>query len=479
MRSESITPRRTSSMSRRLYSATRRVTMMCLSAAAIALTAAALANGTTQAKPPVVLISIDGLKPDYILEADKHSLKVPNLRRLVAEGVYADGVRGVMPTVTYPAHTTMVTGVSAAKHGILANTPFDPLARNMGGWYWYAEDIRVPTLWDVAAKAGVPTGSVDWPVTVGANITYNIAQYWRASTPDDQKAIRAVSTPGLFSEVVQAVGEYPEGNDYTVAADRRRAAVNAYVLEKKRPRFHLCYLSGLDTEEHRSGPYSPQTFATLEEIDECVGQVRAAAEKAGSGKAVICVVSDHGFSKTDREIHLNAAFVESGLIKLNELGRTSSWRAFAWYPSGTAAIMLQDPSDNTTREEARGVLARLAADQPDAALRVFEPPDIEPLGGFPEAAFIVSVQPPFRFGNNLRGPPVVSPARLGGTHGYTPDLKEMDASFFMAGPGVPSHQNLGRIDMRDIAPTLAKLLGLELPSAEGHDVLGAAVSRAR
>src|SRR4029078_3450929 len=82
-------------------------------------------------RPPVVLISIDGLKPDYVLEADKHGLKIPNLRRLLAEGAYADGVTGVLPTVTYPSHATMVTGVAPATHGIIANSPFDPFSKNL------------------------------------------------------------------------------------------------------------------------------------------------------------------------------------------------------------------------------------------------------------------------------------------------------------------------------------------------------------
>src|SRR4026208_238528 len=97
---------------------------------------------------PVVLISIDGLKPDYVLDADKHGLKIPNLRRLAAEGAHASGVTGVLPTVTYPSHSTMVTGVAPSKHGIIANSPFDPFSKNLNGWYWYAEDLKVPTLWD-------------------------------------------------------------------------------------------------------------------------------------------------------------------------------------------------------------------------------------------------------------------------------------------------------------------------------------------
>src|SRR5450432_1560036 len=68
---------------------------------------------------PVVLISIDGLRPDYVLEADRNRLRIPNLRRLLRDGAHATRVAGVLPTVTYPSHTTLVTGVSPARHGIL------------------------------------------------------------------------------------------------------------------------------------------------------------------------------------------------------------------------------------------------------------------------------------------------------------------------------------------------------------------------
>jgi predicted AlkP superfamily pyrophosphatase or phosphodiesterase len=87
-------------------------------------------------KPFVLLISIDGLRPDNVFRADELGLKIPNLRRFLVDGTYATGVRGVLPTVTYPSHTTLLTGVIPAVHGIIANTTFDPLNKNYGGWYW-------------------------------------------------------------------------------------------------------------------------------------------------------------------------------------------------------------------------------------------------------------------------------------------------------------------------------------------------------
>lgn len=419
---------------------------------------------------PVVLISIDGLKPDYVLEADKHGLKIPNLRRLVAEGAHASGVTGVLPTITYPSHTTMVTGVAPARHGIIANSPFDPFSKNLNGWYWYAEDIRVPTLWDVCAKAGLTTGSVDWPVTVGANITFNIAQYWRADNAEDRKVIRALSTPGLLGEAEGTLGPYTDGNDYSLSGDARRAAFNVYVLERKKPRFHLSYFGSLDDEEHRSGPYSAQTFAVLEQLDSVIGQLRRAAEKIGGGRAIICIVSDHGFKLTDKEVNLNSALREAGLIELNEQGKVKTWRAFAWYGGGSAGIMLRDEADNEARKMAGDVLNRLASDPSSGVAKVVDRAAARPMGGFPDAAFVVALLPGFRLGSKLQGP-LTTAVRPGGTHGYAPDVAEMNSSFFIAGPGIGAGRKLGQIDMRDIAPTLAALLGVPLTSSEGRKLI--------
>jgi predicted AlkP superfamily pyrophosphatase or phosphodiesterase len=122
-----------------------------------------------QKTPLLLVISVDGLRPDYVTSADAHGSSIPNLRRFLTEGSYAEGVQGVVPTATYPSHTTLVTGVWPAKHGIFAKTTFDPLQKDHQGWYWYAEDIRVPTLWDAAKEAGRTTASIQWPVTAGAH----------------------------------------------------------------------------------------------------------------------------------------------------------------------------------------------------------------------------------------------------------------------------------------------------------------------
>jgi predicted AlkP superfamily pyrophosphatase or phosphodiesterase len=420
--------------------------------------------------PLLVMISIDGLRPDYITAADAHGAKVPNLRRFMKEGTYADGVQGVVPTVTYPSHTTLITGVWPAKHGILANATFDPLRKNAEGWYWYSEDIQVPTLWDAAAKAGRTTASVQWPVSVGAHVNWVIPEFWRASTPEDAKLLRAVSTPGLLVEAQQELGPYCGGIETTVDADKTRGRYARWILEKKHASLLTLHLIALDHIEHETSPFSAEAIATLEELDGVIGEVRATAEKLAPGRAYVAVVSDHGFVKTENQLDLFPAFREGKLFTVDDKGKITDWKAIPWVTGGSAAIVVKDPNDAATLSQVRKLLAKVASDPANGVDRVLEADDLHQRGGYPPASFFVSLKPGWKTGSSLTDP-LLSKVKLGGTHGELPDVPELRASFFLVGPGVAAGKSLGLIDMRDIAPTVAHAAGLALPSADGKNLL--------
>jgi predicted AlkP superfamily pyrophosphatase or phosphodiesterase len=436
----------------------------------LALTAAIALRAQEQAVPVLVVISVDGLRPDYVTAADAHGAKAPNLRRFMKEGAYAEGVTGVVPTVTYASHTTLVTGVWPATHGIWANTTFDPLQKNHQGWYWYAEDIRVPTLWDAARQAGRATASVHWPVTVGARITWDIPEFWRADTTDDAKLLRAVSTPGLLEEARVELGEFRGGIDTSVEGDEVRGKYAIWILEKKRPGLLTLHLTALDHIQHETGPFSAESIAVLERLDAIIGSVRRAAERLAPERVYFAVVSDHGFVKYDQQLNLFPVFREAKLITADDKNNPTDWRAMPWVAGGSYAIVLKNPQDQTTLGEVREVLKQLAADPANGIDRVLEAEELHKRGGNPQASFFVSLKPGWRTGSTLTGP-LLSKVKPGGTHGELPDLPDLRAAFFVVGPQIPAGRNLGVIDMRDVAPTLAKVAGLSLPSAEGKALL--------
>jgi predicted AlkP superfamily pyrophosphatase or phosphodiesterase len=447
----------------------RHVLVLLLFAIAGLLAPASQAQEKTPA-PLLLVISVDGLRPDYITAADAHGSRIPNLRRFLREGTYAEGVQGVVPTVTYPSHTTIVTGVWPAKHGIFANGTFDPLQKNQQGWYWYAEDIHVPTLWDAAAQAGRTTASIQWPVTVGAHITWNIPEFWRASTADDAKLLRAVSTPGLLAESQAELGEYRGGIDTSAEGDEIRGRFAQWILEKKRPALLTLHLTALDHIEHETGPFSAEAIAVLERLDTVIGNLRVIAERLAPGRAFIAVVSDHGFAKIDAQLNLFPAFREAKLFTTDEKGKVADWKAMPWVTGGSAAIILKDSKDSATLTQVRELLAKLARAPANGIDRVLEANELHERGGYPTASFFISLKPGWRTGSTLEGP-VLSKVKPGGTHGELPDLPDLRASFFLVGPGVPAGRSLGLIDMRDVAPTLAHLVGLSLPSADGKNLL--------
>jgi predicted AlkP superfamily pyrophosphatase or phosphodiesterase len=449
----------------------RACAVFCILGLAVVCLFAVNTPAQQQAPPLLVMISVDGMRPDYITEADAHGAKVPNLRRFLKEGTYADGVVGVVPTVTYPSHTTLVTGVWPTKHGILANTTFDPLRQNEEGWYWYTEDIRVPTLWDVAAAAGRTTASIQWPVTVGAHITWNIPEYWRANTPDDAKLLRALSTRGLLQEAGAEIGEFRDGTDTSAKADEILERYAEWILEKKRPSLLTLHLSSLDHIEHQTGPFSPEDIAVLDSIDATIGKIRATAEKLAPGRTYIAIVSDHGFVRTDAQLNLFPLFREAKLFTVNDKGKITDWKAIPWPTGGSAAIVLKDPGDSATLSQVRELLAKVASDPANGVDRILEAEELHKRGGYPTASFFVGLKPGWRTGAALDGPVLSKLPKVGGTHGAMPDLPDLHASFFLIGPGVPAGKSLGTIDMRDVAPTLAHEVGLSLPSADGKILL--------
>ena len=430
------------------------------------IAAVLLGAGAAEAAP-VLMISIDGLRPADVLDARDRGLALPTLSGLVEQGAYATSVVNALPTVTYPNHTTLITGVWPLVHGVSNNVVFDPLQKNQEGWYWYASDIKVPTLWDAVHNQGGVVASFGWPVSVGTrSIDENVPEYWRARTPEDAKLIRALATPGLPDALEAATGA-PLGAaaDVTPEADEAKAAFAAAIYHLKAPEFFTLHLSSLDHVQHVAGPDTPEARQALERIDADVKRVVDAA-RAAEPEVVVAIVSDHGFAPLEHEVNLYRPFVDAGLITLNAAGtKPASWEAEPW-GGASAAIVLAHPDDPALKAKVRALLDKLAADPTLGINRVIDRSAIDGFGGGSEASFYVDFKIGYEMGADLAAPPV-RPSVQRGMHGYFPDHPEMNATFVLQGPSVSAKGPLGQIDMRDIAPTLAKILGVALPSAQG------------
>jgi predicted AlkP superfamily pyrophosphatase or phosphodiesterase len=421
---------------------------------------------------PVLLISVDGMRPDYVTRADEHQLRIPTLRSILATGSHATGVNGVLPTITYPSHTTLVTGVSPAEHGILGNARFDPQREFAGAWYWYADAIKVPTLWSAAKDAGLHTGSVSWPVTVdSSSIDYNLPEYWRGnlgstSNSDDRYLMNAVSRPdGELARMAATLGQpYTNGTDTSLAGDETRTRFSIEIMKEHKPELMTIHLSSLDEEEHLHGPFSEEANKDLEGLDGMIGRL-AQQELANYPNAIIAVVSDHGFARVDHAVNLFIPFVKAGLIKVDD-NKIVSWKAQPWATGCVMPIELHDHDDTATKAKVKSVLDAFAANPANGVASVLDHDKLVALGGFPDVPYLVSFKIGYCSGTNLDGT-VVVPSPLKGAHGYNvSEVPEMRSAFFITGKGIAVGKNLGIVDMRQIAPTLAGLLGVSLPTAK-------------
>jgi predicted AlkP superfamily pyrophosphatase or phosphodiesterase len=259
-----------------------------------------------------------------------------------------------------------------------------------------------------------------------------------------------------------------EGNDTTLAGDETRTVYSLDILAQHKPVFMTIHLSSLDEEEHLHGPFSPEADADLEGIDAMIARL-VAQELANYPNAVIAIVSDHGFAAVDHLTNLYVPFLEAGLIDASKSASgapvVKAWKAQPWLAGGMAAIVLHDPADTATRDKVAALLTKLAADPTSGIEAVLDHDAVAALGGFPDAAFVVTLKPGYATGPALSGP-LVTPMPGRGTHGYNPaTTPQMHASFFITGQGISTAKDLGIIDMRQIAPTLAQILGIPLPTA--------------
>ncbi|MGQ5702317.1 alkaline phosphatase family protein [Sandaracinobacteroides sp. A072] len=401
---------------------------------AFASTSPAHAARAEQARSvrPVLLISIDGLSPESLFEADRLGLHIPVLRQLMREGATAQRMRNINPTVTNPNHTTMVTGVSPRAHGIFNNRPFVPAARLPQGYREYSA-IKVPTLWSLAKSAGLGTASLYWPVTRNADdIDINILD--GSSKDDDQITRDAISA-----------------------------------MERAKPELMTVHYVSHDGAQHEFGPRSREGLAALERIDAAVGHLIAAQRRIYEDPLVV-ITSDHGFFEVDYRVHLNSAFVEAGLITLDKSGpqtEVKDWRAFAWYVGGMSMVVLKDPADKALRREVEDFLGKLAR-RPEAGIaRIYSTEELKGRGLSDQAHYVIALKEGHHMGNNMEGDLRI-PFK-GGAHGAFTEAgvrPDMHGVFIIAGKGVPAGRDLGIMDIRQVAPTVAGYLGLALPQAE-------------
>lgn len=432
-------------------------------------------------KPSVLLISIDALKPEFLFESEKIGVNLHNIKSLFVEnGTYASkGVKSVFPTFTYTCHHSMITGTYPATHGIHTNKVFDPTGKHMDAWHWYvSEDVK--NLWECAKENGYISSSIGFPASVGANSDYHIPEIWRDGSELDSKLIDAVSHPqGIVKEMEKEIGRFAGGTDLTIKGDTIRQKAAIWVLENKikkhieeKPFFMSCYYASYDETAHINGVYSKEAIGDLEKIDELVGELVRKAHEITNDNIVVCLVSDHGLLDNKYDIKPNTIFVEKGLIELDENSKIINWDVWCQRSGGTGQIKLRDKENKAVKDKVESILKDLINDENSGVSEVITGKEAkEARRGFPEADYVIISKPGYEVREDAVGKYLDSDTSQKAQHGYCENLKDMRASFYIEGVNIEKNKDIKELNLVDVAPTLSNIMGFEIPTAEGKNIL--------
>jgi len=406
----------------------------------------------------VVVISVDGMGANLLAQAVSMR-HVPNLQRLRQHGSFAEGVVGVYPSVTYPSHTTIVTGRLPAEHGIYTNLSSREPGKNLGDWFWFSSAIRVPTLWDEARRNHLSTGSVLWPVTAGAAIDRDIPEIWDPRSPipvADPLYLGKYATPGILFEAFLQLGAPQPGTDDDVT----RAQLATFMLKKYKPNLLLVHLASLDEAEHQHGPQSADAAATLESEDKLIGKLLDAIKESGTGDSTdVFVVSDHGFLPIENEIAPNVLLVKAGLLTVDDRGSITGGKVATLSNGGSFFIYWPEGQD--LRPEVEAALKPLQGR--GALWATLDRSALRELGAEPAAQMALEAAGSWSFTDRATGELLGKMSTPAGTHGYLPYRSGLEASFIAWGPEIKTGVNLHRIFMTAIGPTILKALGIDDP----------------
>lgn len=412
-----------------------------------------LSGQATSPRNKVILISLDGF-PAYSLKDPK--LPIPTLRKLIAGGTSAT-MLAVNPTVTWPNHTSMITGVRADEHGLLANGTI----KRTGTWPPVKVDPMVPkdqmvkvgTLYDAAHKAGRTTAQVDWvAIEKASTITWAFREWPSADGPLEQEMLAkgAITKDDLDS--------FTRAN--IVFRDQIWTKAGEYLIRNHQPDLLLFHLLTGDSEQHTYGPETLAARTALAFLDSCVEKLVAAVKDAGlADRTTFFIVSDHGFKAFKKQIKPNAALQAAGLDK----------QVYVLPEGGTAFVYVEPPGDAAklvpqVRKALEGVegLASISGVEDYAALGLPHP-DKDPQFGH----LLLAAKDGYSFSGATGGPVTAEVPQQGGSHGYLASESDMNPIFIASGYGVKAGVQLGTVSNLDLAPTIAKLLGVSVPGAKG------------
>ena len=421
------------------------------------------------------------LSMDAMVSEDIAYLKTkPNFSRLFEKCAQVEKMCTIYPSITYPAHVSMMTGCRPGKHGIFNNTHFMS-EKNYPDWYLYHSDIKVENVFAAAKRAGKTTAAVYWPITGNdPNIDYEINEFFFYNNEPVEETFASF---GANEETLAVIRENMHRLPTVRTREDRMYLRNTFddfimgcmcgLIRKYQPDLLMVHNCWMDSTRHRYGVFNDFTREGLDLTDEWLGQVIEALEDAGIyDETNFVLISDHGQRDFVRRLKMNVLLRRGGFFDVDENGKVSDWRAFAQSNGMSFSVHLKDKNDEALKKEVYDYLKKLADEGVwgFGKIRTAEEAEAE-YGLSGPFSFIVETDGYTTFADGWEEP-IVNPIdfsdyRLGNaTHGYEPETGAQPV-FVARGPAFKAGYYRERGRVIDEAPTYAYILGDSMPEAEG------------
>lgn len=420
----------------------------------------------------LIVVSLDAVSTDDL----KYLRKLPNFSKLIEEGALIKNVETVYPSLTYPAHATIITGRKPNNHNIINNTFLD-INRDEPEWYWNSKNIKGETLYDLVENRGLKACSILWPVTGKSKITYNMPEI-SCTRPWHNQIIRSLMAG---SKMYQFIMNNRHGHLRKGIAqpylDNFATEVAKDTIINYKPNLMLLHLVDVDSQKHYKGNNSEEIIAAFERHDKRIGEIINSLEIADIlDDSTVILLGDHSQLECNKMIRLNTLLKENNLIKVDKNDLIVSYDAIAKSCDGSSYIYLKDKYDENCRRLVFSIIEDIMQENENPIEFFLSGEEAEKMGADSKCSFMVEAKEGYYFVDEWKGNFIEDinedeigklPHRMKSVHGYSP-TKENYTTFFLAfGKNVKKGFYLEEGKLINHGQTLAKFLGLELKDSEG------------
>lgn len=417
----------------------------------------------------VIVISFDAVS-----EEDLEFLsKQPNFSKLIKNGALIKNVESVYPSLTYPAHATIVTGKYPKNHGVINNTVLD-FKNDNPDWYWYRKYIKGDTIFDLAEKSGMKTCSILWPVTARSKITYNMPEIFCTKRYDNQILKSALAGSKIYQvNMNKRFGYLRQGMDEPYL-DNFTTEVAKKTIRELKPNLILLHLIDSDSQKHKYGIENKEVIESLKRHDERLGEIIESLKLAGIYEdSTIIALGDHSQINVNNVIKLNSILMKNDLINVNG-NKIKSYKAIAKSCDGSSYIYLKNKNDVETRKKVRDILNELKNKYSNVIEEVYNNEEIKNLGADINASFMIEAKRGYYFIDDFLGEAieVIDESskikhKLRASHGYLPSRDNYKTFFIAYGKTIKKGVVLEKGKLINHGPTIAKILDIDLRDCDG------------